>query len=117
MASSFDPDLAKKHLEARESQEREAREKERIAAFTAVVHRLKGMEFPQQIEVYLVGSITQPYLFYPHSDIDIVVKNFQGDRFDLWTQLEELLGRRVEIILFEKCHFQDHILKNGYKVI
>ncbi len=68
-------------------------------------------------EVYLVGSLTQPYMFHSGSDIDVGVKNFKGDRFDLWTKLESSFNRNVEMIIFEDCHFQDHILKNGSKVL
>lgn len=117
MANPFDPDIAKNHLEAGESQERERREGERIATLALVVDRLKAFEFSKEVELYLVGSITQPYQFYPHSDIDIVIRNFQGDRFALWTELEAIIHRKVEIILFEKCSFKDHVLKRGYRVI
>jgi hypothetical protein len=46
-----------------------------------------------------------------------VVKNFHGDRFDLWAFLEKEIGRKVEVIPFETCHFQEFVLKDGLKVI
>lgn len=50
------------------------------------------------VEVFLVGSILKPFQFAERSDIDIVVKNYDHDRFDLWTKLETKIGRTVEII-------------------
>lgn len=117
MDQNFDANQAKKFLEKRELQEREQRERERIAVLADVTDKLKALFSNGHVEVYLVGSIMQPYTFYPHSDIDIVLKNFDGDRFDLWTKLETLIQRNVEIILFEHCHFQEHIIKTGYKVL
>ena len=40
-------------------------------------------------EVYIIGSLIEPYKFKENSDIDIVVKNYQGDHFLLWSKLEE----------------------------
>jgi len=117
MKKDFDSNQAREFLQERELREREARELERTAIFTTAVDTLKDIFRNKNVEVYLVGSITQPHMFYPNSDIDIVLKNFHGDRFDLWAQLENMLKRKIEIILFERCHFQDHIIKNGYKVI
>jgi predicted nucleotidyltransferase len=117
MNENFDINEAKKNLERREQDEKEKREQERLAMFSRATEALKSIPFDPQVEVYLVGSITRPYQFHPHSDVDVVVRNFQGDRFDLWTQLEELIKRNVEIIIFENCHFQDFVLKMGYKVL
>jgi len=117
MNKDFDKGQAKRFLEKRESLEKEEREKERNATIKLVVKTLKKLFDHTDVEVYLVGSVTQPYMFYSHSDVDIVVKNFKGDRFDLWTQLEALIKRDVEVILFENCHFQEHVLKSGYKVL
>ena len=116
MEKDFDTLKAKKFLERRESVEKERREQERIATLRIVVDGLKELFFQSEVEAYLVGSITQPYVFYPHSDIDIVIKNFKDDRFDLWTQLETMFKRNVEIVIFENCHFQEHVIKTGYKV-
>ena len=82
----------------------------------AITH-IKKRFINTTVEVFLVGSVIQPYMFHPHSDIDIVVKNFKGDRFDLWTQLEMLIKRNIEVIIFENCHFQEHVIKSGYKVL
>ena len=117
MNTNFDPEEARKHLIRKEENEKADREKQRVELFEKVVNILSQRFRDSSIEVYLVGSIIKPYMFHSHSDIDIVVKNFRGDRFDLWTELEGLFERNVEIILFEKCHFQEFVEKEGYKVI
>jgi predicted nucleotidyltransferase len=117
MESKFDQQEAKKFLlerAQREKQEREdVRQKTLQRAITVLRERFQG----SGIDVYLVGSILRPYHFTPSSDIDIVVKNFTGDRFQLWTELEDLLQRDVEVILFESCHFKEFVTKEGLKVV
>ncbi len=117
MENQFDINQAKKFLENRESLIMEKSEQERSYVLKKAIHCLEELFAHTNVEVYLVGSITKPYTFHPRSDVDIVVKNFTGDRFDLWTKLETLIGKNVEVILFENCHFQEHVLKSGYKVL
>ena len=117
MNKAFDVNQAKRFLENRESLDKDKRERERKAVMAVALESIKGLFTNTAVEVFLIGSITQPYMFYPHSDIDIVVKNFKGDRFDLWTRLEMLIKRNVEVVVFENCHFQEHIIKSGYKVL
>lgn len=115
--SDFDWIGAKKNLIERDKIEKENGERDRIQLFEKAVSVLENEFKETSVEVYLVGSITQPYRFTSSSDIDIVLKNFIGDRFELWTKLEEKLGREVEIILFEKSAFQEFVKSQGFKVI
>ncbi len=117
MDKDFDIGEAKRFLENREFEEKEKRERERISILTSVINSLTSLFLHTDVEVYLVGSITKPYMFYPHSDVDIVLKNFKGDRFDMWTRLETMIKKKVEVIIFENCHFQEHVVKSGYKVV
>lgn len=117
MDDHFDTQKAKEFLANRELQEREQREHERIAVLALTVDSLKKIFSDSNIEVYLVGSVTKPYSFHSHSDVDVVLKNFNGDRFDVWTKLETMIKRNVEIIIFEDCHFQEHVIKIGWKVV
>lgn len=117
MAEQFDTEEAKKFLLAKEEKEKQQREKERKGLLERVVSVLKKEFKESTIEVYLIGSILQPFRFSSHSDVDIVLKNYKGDRFDLWVKLEEEIGRKVEIIPFETCPFQEFVLKEGFKVI
>lgn len=117
MDNNFDVNKAKKFLEDRELAEKEKKEAERKATLKLVIDSLKNVFFSTDVEVYLVGSIIKPYMFRADSDVDIVLKNFKGDRFDIWTRLEEMIKRNVEVIIFENCHFQNYIFQSGYKVL
>jgi len=117
MNEQFDSQKAKEFLSNRSQNENEQREDERKTVLKHTCAVIEQEFKDTGIEVYLVGSILRPYQFTANSDIDIVVKNFTGDRFLLWTKLEELLQREVEIILFESCHFKDFITSQGLKVV
>jgi predicted nucleotidyltransferase len=113
----FDSDEAKRFLEMREEREKAEYEKERKGVLDRTISALKDEFANTNVEVYLVGSITRPFSFTSRSDVDIVLKNFHGDRFDIWTKLEKKIQRTVEIILFETCTFQEFVIKEGLKVI
>jgi predicted nucleotidyltransferase len=113
----FDREKAKRFLADKEQKERDVLEEERKKVLQKTVIALKEEFQNTSVEIYLVGSILRPYNFSPRSDIDIVVKGFQGDRFDLWTKLENKLARKIEIIPFETCLFQEFVLKEGLKVV
>ena len=117
MKEKFNSEEARKNLLARERKEKEKREKERKAILQKVIDVLQKEFKGSNVEVYLVGSIVQPFQFSSDSDVDIVLKNYQEDRFDLWTKLEGQIKRDVEIILFETCHFQEFVVKEGFKVL
>lgn len=117
MDKKFDADEAKRFLEKKESEEKEKREQDRILVLSRAIDALKKLFFHTDVEVYLVGSVTRPYMFHSQSDVDIVLKNFKGDRFDVWAELEKIIERNVEVIVFENCHFQEYVIKSGYKVI
>lgn len=117
MEKRFDREEAKKFLFEQEEKEKKQREETRKYLLQKVIAILKKEFQDSSVEVYLVGSIVRPFAFTTRSDVDIVLKNFIGDRFELWPKLEKEIGRTVEIILFESCHFQEFVLKEGLKVI
>jgi len=117
MDKNFDVNEAKHFLEGRESAEREKKEAERESTLVLVIDSLKKIFSSTDVEVYLVGSIIKPYMFHSSSDVDVVLRNFAGDRFDIWTRLEAMTKRNVEVIIFENCHFQDYVVQSGYKVL
>lgn len=117
MGNDFNRDEAKKFLQAKETSENAKKEVERKATLQKVITLLKKEFQGSCVEVYLIGSILQPFRFSSHSDIDIVLKNYPGDRFDIWTKLEEETQKKVEVIPFETCRFQEFVLKNGFKVV
>ncbi len=113
----FDHEEAKKFLFAREEKEKERLEKTRKTVLDKTIVLLKEEFQGSSTEVYLVGSILQPFQFKDHSDVDIVLRNFKGDYFEIWSKLTFKFDRTVEVILFETCHFQDFVLKHGLKVV
>lgn len=115
MCEKFDFEEAKKFLLQREKKEKEERECERELLLQKAIHWLKREFQGTNVTAYLVGSILRK--FSGRSDIDVVLQNFTGDRFSIWTRMQQDLGRDVEIILFESCGFQQDVLANGLKVI
>jgi predicted nucleotidyltransferase len=117
MADNFNSEEAKKFLLAKEEKQRKHSEKERKTLLNKTIRVLEKEFKGSSVEVYLIGSILQPFNFTSRSDIDVVLKNYSGDRFELWAKLEGEIGRKVEIIPFETCHFQELVIKNGFKVV
>lgn len=117
MGQSFNPEEAKKFLLAKETQEKQHKEEARKTALERVCSFLRQEFQGTSVEVYLIGSILKPHSFSSRSDIDIVLKNYKQDRFDFWARCEKQLDYPIEVILFEKCPFQDFVLKQGFKVV
>lgn len=116
MSDTFNADKAKKHLLEKEEKEKTRLEEKRKALLEKVIAILRNEFKGSSVEVYLVGSILQPFRFTARSDVDIVLKNYRQDRFEFWAKIEREIGRKVEIILFETCSFQEFVLKEGLKV-
>lgn len=87
----FDIQKAKRFLENREKKKGEQREKERKEIFAKVIDSLKALFSNNLVEVYLVGSILQPYMFYTHSDV--IAKGFENHIEDFSASHKELLNR------------------------
>ncbi len=116
MKEEFDFEEAKKFLRGKEEKEKSQKEEERKTLLAKLIEILEREFKGSAVEVYLIGSIIQPFRFSTRSDIDIVLKNYQKDRFDFWVHLEREVGRKIEIIPFETCRFQDFVLKEGFRV-
>jgi predicted nucleotidyltransferase len=117
MKDEFNKSEAKKNLLEKEVVRKSFLEKERLRLFEKALAVLKKEFQGSSVEVFLVGSILHSGRFTLSSDVDIVVKNFDGDRLSLWTKLEAAIGRNVEVIRFEQCPFQEFVLDQGYKVV
>ncbi len=117
MKKQFDRQEAKKFLLAREEKEKQQQEDSRQRILQHAISVLQKKFIESEVQVYLVGSVLRAYDFNTTSDIDIVIRNFKGDRFQLWSELENLLERSVEIIQFETCHFKEFVEKEGLKVV
>jgi len=69
---------------------------------------------------YIFGSITQPQKFTQESDIDIAVEQINtNDLFTVIGFISEALGRDVDVIEINKCHFANQIRQSGilWKII
>lgn len=117
MNEEFDYQKAKDHLFQKSKQQDERLEQLRISTLENTVRFLKEFFKNSSVEVYLVGSLIQTGKFTENSDIDIVLKKFKGDRFEIWSIIEDNLRRKIEIILYENSNIKDHIDKNGFKVL
>lgn len=117
MEKKFDRQEAKKKLLRQEQLQIDEAEAKRREILDLTMRVLNDEFSGQGIEVYLVGSLITPYGFNSHSDIDIVLRNFSGDRFEIWAHLEGKINRTLEIILFEKCEFKEYILEKGMRVV
>lgn len=64
--------------------------------------------------VYIFGSVTRPYYFHQHSDIDLAVEEIEQNNFCLVISLlSTFVAREVDIIQLRKCHFADKIRQMG----
>jgi predicted nucleotidyltransferase len=117
MESDFNWDEARKNLKNREVKKSLAREDARKKLLEQTKEILFKEFQGQDIELWLIGSITQPNRFSEKSDIDIVIKNYFDDRFALWSSLEKQIGHEIEIIRFEECSFKEDVRNFGLKVL
>ena len=109
MAGRFDTDVLDRAL-ARQRREREAL---RLAVQARALQLLD--ESPVALdEAILFGSIVRPGRFGARSDIDIAVPDLEPrDFFTLMGHLEEGLGREIDLVPIETCHFADSIRRMG----
>jgi hypothetical protein len=117
MENKFDIEAAKKFLLAKEEKKRTQWEEERKALLKKTISILEKEFKESSVEAYLIGSILQPFKFTARSDINVVLKNYNGDLFEFWARLEREIDRTVLILSFESCHFQEFIVNNGFKVV
>lgn len=110
MKEKFDREEAKKFLFQKQ-------EKERIALLQTDISFLEKELKGSSVEVYLVESLLGPYSFTANLDVDMVLKSYKGHRFELSAKLKSQIGRKVEIIPYEKIQFQEFVLIHGLKVM
>jgi predicted nucleotidyltransferase len=95
-------------------EERREREQERLRWLCRAKEELARFFQSKQVEkVYLTGSLLREGEFYAFSDIDLAVAGLKEGYFKLLVDLEELMGRWVDIIELQKCRFRDQIEKRG----
>ncbi|MCD6506493.1 hypothetical protein J7M22_07675 [Candidatus Poribacteria bacterium] len=94
------------------------RENLRKETLRGTIAALKGYFQGVDVEaVYLIGSLLREGKFYEFSDIDVAVKGFKGDVWELGCELERVLNRDVDVIALEKSDFKDFVERHGLRVI
>ena len=98
---------------------RESREKERKATLrqvqTALTTLAKDYSWD---ELYIFGSLLKVGGFGRKSDVDIAVKGLNKFKhFSFVGEISALLGREVDVIRLEDCHFSDSIISKGMKFL
>jgi predicted nucleotidyltransferase len=101
--------LDQTRLAKREALREETREKLR-----ASLHEL----IPNS-EVFVYGSITAPFRFHAKSDIDLAILKDPGGAaiYRLQSQIEEQLGRPVDLVLLNESRLREKILASGERWI
>lgn len=66
-------------------------------------------------KVVVFGSLTHAGAFNQHSDVDVALFEEPRDRslFGLMAELEESVGRPVDVLLLDRCRFKNKILREG----
>jgi uncharacterized protein len=65
--------------------------------------------------VILFGSLTKPGTFNDRSDVDLAVETepSQMSAERLISELMDRLERPVDVLLLDRCHFREKILREG----
>jgi predicted nucleotidyltransferase len=67
-------------------------------------------------QAYIFGSLAMPGRFDPRSDVDIAVEQIDPDRFfEAMGKFSSVLGRQVDLIELDKCHFANKIRRKGFR--
>ena len=96
---------------------RNAREELRLEVLAQVKEKIRDTFFDSGMEVFLIGSLLRSYHFSEYSDIDIVIKNYKGEIYEIQKELENALNKDVDIIIYEKSPFKELIDRFGEKVL
>ena len=102
-------------LDAALARRRAENEQERQTLLANVLRMLEqlGPEYGIQ-QAYVFGSVVLPGRFYFHSDIDIAVEQIDPKRFfEAMSTLSASLGRDVDLVELDKCHFAHRIREKG----
>lgn len=67
-------------------------------------------------EAYIFGSLVKEGKFSNRSDVDIAVKGLNKfEYFSFIGDISAFLGRGVDVIRLEDCHFSNSIISGGIK--
>lgn len=104
-------------LDAALERRRALNEQQRLATIARVTAWLETQGDRYDIQqAYIFGSITRPYQFSEHSDVDVAAENIRPDRFfDAMASLSEALERDVDLVELLKCPFATKIRQQGIR--
>ncbi|PSO60803.1 MAG: signal peptidase [Cyanobacteria bacterium QH_7_48_89] len=102
-------------LEGAIAHRREDCERERQKILAQVLHWLEAVGSQHGIEkAYIFGSLTRAGEFTETSDVDVaVVGQLPENFFSLMSFLSTELGREVDLIELDQCHFGHRICEIG----
>jgi predicted nucleotidyltransferase len=67
-------------------------------------------------QAYLFGSLVRPGRFHAKSDVDIAVEQIDPTRFfEAMSEFANLLGREVDLVQLDQCHFANKIRREGIR--
>ncbi len=67
-------------------------------------------------EVYVFGSVADAGRFDNYSDVDVAVERISAEGFfDLMAALSAELGRDIDLVELDKCHFAHRIRQRGIR--
>ena len=94
---------------------RDTQEQQRQQILAQVIEWLETVGSQHGIkQAYIFGSLTRPGDFTEASDVDIAISGKLPEDFcPLMSLLSTTLGREVDLIHLEKCHFAERIREKG----
>jgi predicted nucleotidyltransferase len=90
-------------------------EQERLLLLSKILQWLEEFNTCYGIEqAYIFGSILRPGKFHQDSDIDLAVSQINPDDYcTVISLLHQYLGREVDLIILDTCHFSNRIRDTG----
>ncbi len=90
-------------------------EAERQQVLAKTLRLLDELGPPYKIErAYVFGSLVKPGRFHADSDVDIAVEQIDPRRFfEAMSEFFNRLGREVDLVELDKCHFAHRIRQKG----
>lgn len=108
---SFDTSLLDAALARRKAQNEIQRQ--RLLAKTLRLLDELGPEYGIK-RAYIFGSVTKAGRFHAKSDVDIAVEQIDSPRyFEAMSEFYNRLGREVDLVELDKCHFAHKIQREG----
>ncbi|HOK30384.1 MAG: hypothetical protein KBI34_08765 [Dictyoglomi bacterium] len=97
--------------------EYEERELKRKKLLEEIIPKLREYFRDKKVDmVFIFGSILEEGLFYNFSDVDIACGGLKENYFRVFSDLEDLVGRDIDLVELEYCKFREEILKRGIRI-